>query len=63
MANLQVVGGVRIDLLTNGDNLSTTLIATAPLYQTFKKGTQDYSPDWSTMSDTLRPVVFPRIYS
>lgn len=63
MANLQVQGGVRIDLLTNGDNLATTLIATAPLYQTFKKGTQNYSPDWSTMDDALRPVVFPRIYS
>ncbi len=63
MANLQVSGGVSINLLVNGDNLNTTLNATAPLYQTFKKGTQEFSPNWATMSDTNRPIVYPRVYS
>lgn len=63
MANLQVSGGISINLLQNGDNLNTTLNATSPLYQTFKKGTSNFSPDWATMSDTDRPIVFPRVYS
>jgi hypothetical protein len=63
MANLQVSGGISINLLQNGDNLNTTLNATSPLYQTFKKGTTDFVPDWATMSDADRPVIFPRIYS
>ena len=63
MANLQVSGGLNISLLQNGDNLNTTLNATAPLYQTFKKGTQDFSPNWATMSDLDRPVIYPRVYS
>lgn len=63
MANLQTTGGVNISLLVNGDNLNTTLNSTAPLYQTFKKGTSDFTPNWGTMSDALRPIVFPRIFS
>lgn len=63
MANLQVSGGISINLLQNGDNLNTTLNATKPLYQTFKKGTTDFVPDWANMSDTDRPVIFPRVYS
>lgn len=63
MSSLQVSGGINISLLQNGDNLNTTLNATAPLYQTFKKGTQDFSPNWANMSDTDRPVVYPRVYS
>lgn len=63
MANLQVSGGISINLLQNGDNLNTTLNATSPLYQTFKKGTTNFVPDWAAMSDLDRPVIFPRIYS
>lgn len=63
MANLQVSGGITINLLQNGDNLNTTLNATKPLYQTFKKGTTDFSPDWEAMNDSDRPIVFPRVYS
>lgn len=63
MAATNVSGGVNISLLQNGDNLNTTLNSTAPLYQTFKKGTQDFSPNWATMPDTQRPVIFPRAYS
>ncbi len=63
MANLQVSGGLVINLLQNGDNLNTTLNSTSPLYQTFKKGTSNFAPDWQTMSDANRPIVFPRIYS
>ena len=63
MANLQVSGGLSINLLQNGDNLNTTLNATSPLYQTFKSGTTSFAPDWATMSDMDRPVIFPRIYS
>lgn len=61
MAKLNVTGGVSIDLLQNGDQLNTTLNATQPLYQTFKKGTQDFSPNWATASN--KPVIFPRVYS
>jgi len=63
MANIQITGGVSISLLVNGDNINTTLNSTAPLYQTFKKGTNDFTPNWGTMSDALRPIVFPRIFS
>ena len=63
MANLIATGGVSINLLVNGDNLNTTLNSTAPLYQTFKKGTSDFKPNWATMSDSLRPIVYPRIFS
>ncbi|MEL7600549.1 MAG: hypothetical protein AAGU18_10700 [Proteiniphilum sp.] len=52
-----------INLLVNGDQLNTTLNSTGPLYQTFKKGTNDFTPNWQTMSDALRPIVFPRIFS
>lgn len=63
MANLQVSGGVSINLLVNGDSLNTTLNSSAPLYQTFKRGTTDFVPNWATMTDTDRPIVFPRVYS
>ncbi len=63
MASTEVSGGISINLLQNGDNLNTTLNATAPLYQTFKKGTQDHSPNWATMNDSDRPAVYPRVYS
>ena len=63
MANLQVSGGLTINLLVNGDQLNTTLNATAPLYQTFKKGTSEFTPNWATMPDAQRPIVSPRIYS
>lgn len=52
-----------INLLENGDSLNTTLNATAPLYQTFKKGTEEYVPNWATMPDAQRPIIFPRCYS
>ena len=63
MSNTKVSGGISINLLQNGDNLNTTLNATAPLYQTFKKGTEDFTPNWGSMSDLDRPVVYPRVYS
>lgn len=63
MATTNVTGGIVINLLQNGDNLTTTLNATAPLYQTFKKGTTDFAPNWETMPDAQRPVIFPRSYS
>lgn len=64
MANpVTVSGGTQINLLVNGDTLNTVLNATAPLYQTFKKGSTDMSPDWATMPDANRPIIFPRIYS
>lgn len=64
MANPVVVsGGTQINLLVNGDTLNTVLNATAPLYQTFKKGSSDMSPNWATMPDASRPIIFPRIYS
>lgn len=63
MATLQVSGGISINLLQNGDSLNTTLNSTAPLYQTFKKGTTDFVPNWATMPDGKRPVIFPRVYS
>ncbi|GEM_PF-2515137 len=62
MANLNVSGGVNINLLKNGDNLNTVLIATSPLYQTFKKGTSDFSPNWEK-NPVSRPTIYPRIYS
>lgn len=49
--------------LQNGDSLNITLNATAPLYQTFKKGTDEYTPNWATMPDADRPVIYPRSYS
>lgn len=61
--SINVSGGVVVNLLQNGDNLNTSLNATAPLYQTFKKGTADYTPDWSTMPDDDRPIIYPRVYS
>lgn len=63
MANLSISGGVVVELLVNGDNLNTTLNSTAPLYQTFKKGTTDFKPNWDTMPQSQQPVVFPRVYS
>lgn len=63
MANLRVSGGVNISLLQNGDNLNTVLMSNLPLYQTFKKGTQDYSPNWATLPSAQQPIIFPRIYS
>lgn len=63
MANISISGSVIINLLVNGDNLNTTLNSTAPLYQTFKKGTTDFKPNWGTMPQASQPVVFPRIYS
>ena len=61
--SISVSGGVVINLLQNGDNLSTTLNSTAPLYQTYKKGTGGFSPDWEEMTDASRPRVYPRVYS
>lgn len=63
MANLTVSGGVNISLLQNGDNLNTVLQSNLPLYQTFKKGTQDYNPNWATLPNAQRPIIFPRVYS
>lgn len=65
MGNLRVSGGVNINLLANGDTLNTVLNATAPLYQTFKKGTNEFSPNWgsSSFDDALRPIIYPRVYS
>lgn len=63
MANLRVSGGVNISLLQNGDNLNTVLMSNLPLYQTFKKGTQDYSPNWATLPSAQQPIIFPRVYS
>lgn len=63
MASLNVSGGVNITLLKNGDQLSVALISTAPLYQTFRKGTSEFNPDWATMADAQRPVIYPRVYS
>lgn len=63
MANINISGGVSINLLVNGDNLNTTLNSTKPLYQTFKKGTTNFAPDWATMPSGEQPVVYPRIYS
>jgi len=63
MANTRVSGGVTITLLKNGDNLNTVLLSTLPLYQTFKKGTQDYVPNWATATSGQQPVIFPRVYS
>lgn len=63
MAETKVSGGISITLRKNGDSLNTTLNATAPLYQTFRKGTNDFSPNWATMADAQRPVIFPRVYS
>ncbi|MEA5062656.1 MAG: hypothetical protein VB054_04885 [Petrimonas sp.] len=63
MANLRVSGGVNISLLQNGDNLNTVLMSNLPLYQTFKKGTQDYNPNWATLPSAQQPIIFPRIYS
>ncbi len=63
MATTRVSGGVTINLLKNGDNLNTILMSTLPLYQTFKKGTQDYTPNWGTAPAGQQPVIFPRVYS
>lgn len=58
-----VSGGVTVNLLTNGDSLNTSLISTAALYQTFKKGTDEFSPNWATIADAQRPLIVPRVYS
>lgn len=63
MVPTRVQGGLVIDLLQNGDNLNTVLMATKPLYQTFKKGTDDYSPNWATASESDQPVIYPRVHS
>ena len=63
MATTQVANYTSISLLENGESLNVVLNATAPLYQTFKKGTEDFSPDWATMPDAQRPIIFPRIFS
>lgn len=63
MAATQVSGIMTITPLANGDNLNTTLNSTVPLYQTFKKGTTDFTPNWATMPDGDRPIVYPRVYS
>ena len=63
MANLRVSGGVNISLLQNGDNLNTVLMSNLPLYQTFKKGTNDFTPNWATAPSAQRPIIFPRVYS
>lgn len=56
-------GGTMISLIENGESLSVRLDATKPLYQTFKKGTQDFIPNWGTLPDGERPVIFPRVYA
>lgn len=63
MAATNVQGGLTIDLLQNGDNLNTILMATKPLYQTFKKGTDDFAPNWATAPQSDQPIIFPRIHS
>lgn len=63
MANLRVSGGVSVTMLVNGDSLNTVLNATQPLYQTFKKGTDEFNPNWATMDNSKRPIVYPRVYS
>lgn len=63
MANLRVSGGVNISLLQNGDNLNTVLMSNLPLYQTFKKGTTDFNPNWATVPSAQQPIIFPRVYS
>lgn len=56
-------GGTMISLIENGESLSVRLDATKPLYQTFKKGTQDFIPNWATIADGERPILFPRVYA
>lgn len=58
-----VSGGVNVSLLVNGDSLNTSLTSTAALYQTFKKGTNEFSPNWETVADGQRPRIIPRVYS
>jgi hypothetical protein len=59
----QVSNFTSIDLLENSESLNVVLNATSPLYQTFKKGTTEFSPNWETMPDAQRPVIYPRVYS
>lgn len=63
MANLNVSGGVTVTMLQNGDSLNTVLMSNLPLYQTFKKGTQDFNPNWLTLPTAQQPIIFPRVYS
>ena len=63
MADINVFASVSISPLINGDNLHTSLNSTLPLYQTFKKGTEDFSPNWATSNDADRPVIFPQVFS
>lgn len=63
MADLRVSGGVSINLLQNGDNLNTVLMSNLPLYQIFKKGTTEFTPNWTTAAQAQQPIIFPRVYS
>lgn len=63
MADLRVSGGVSINLLQNGDNLNTVLMSNLPLYQIFKKGTTEFTPNWATAPSAQQPIIFPRVYS
>lgn len=63
MATTSVYAGLTIDLLMNGDSLNTILSTTKALYQTFKKGTSSYTPDWGTTPTAQQPVIFPRVHS
>lgn len=64
MANVtEVYGSLTITKLVNGDTLNARLYSTNSLYQTFKKGTSDFNPNWETMPDADRPIIFPRVYS
>lgn len=62
MPNNTVSGSTSLTLLSNGDTLNVTLLTSKPLYQTFAKGTSDYTPNWATDAES-RPTIYPRVYS
>ena len=59
----KVTAGVQVNYLRNGDSLNTSLLSTGALYQIYKKGTNEFSPNWATIADAQRPIIFPRVYS
>lgn len=61
MSAVEVYKSITIKKLINGVSVSATLYSTSPLYQTFKRGTNDFNPNWETMPDGERPVIFPRV--
>lgn len=60
---LEVYGSISVLPLVNGDTINARLESTQSLYQTFRKGTEMFNPNWVTMPDKDRPIIFPRIYS